>query len=65
MAATFGAPDSPKKYTRVYAGFKGVDLSTDPTQIDEKRGADGTVNLISDAGGNPEKKAGLAHRPYL
>lgn len=58
MAATFGAPDSPKKYTRVYAGFKGVDLSTDPTQIDEKRGADGTVNLISDAGGNPEKRPG-------
>ena len=51
-------PDSPKKYSTEYSDFKGVDFSTNPTQIDKKRGADGTVNLISDSGGFPEKRKG-------
>ena len=51
-------PDGPAHKTAVYKGFKGVDLSADPTQVDKTRGAVGTVNLISDTGGNPEKRPG-------
>lgn len=56
--AVFKVPNGPTHKTTKYQGFKGVDLSADPTQVDERRGADGTVNLISDAGGNPEKRPG-------
>lgn len=35
-----------------------MDFSSNPTQIDDKRGAIGTVNLISDTGGFPEKRKG-------
>ena len=41
----------------IYDKFKGVDFSTDPTQIDESR-SPWAPNLISDTGGNPEKRVG-------
>lgn len=56
--ATYSIPDSPKKYKTEYSNFKGVDFSSNPTQIDDARGAIGTVNLISDTGGFPEKRKG-------
>lgn len=56
--AAYSIPDSPKKYKTEYSRFKGVDFSSNPTQIDDKRGAAGTVNLISDSGGFPEKRKG-------
>lgn len=56
--ATYKIPDSPKKYKTEYSKFKGVDLSSNPTQVDSARGAMGTVNLISDSGGFPEKRKG-------
>lgn len=56
--ATYSIPSSPKKYKTEYSNFKGVDFSSNPTQIDDKRGAIGTVNLISDTGGFPEKRKG-------
>lgn len=56
--ATYSIPESPKKYKTEYSNFKGVDFSSNPTQIDEKRGAIGTVNLVSDTGGFPEKRKG-------
>ena len=56
--ATYKIPDSPKKYKTEYSKFKGVDLSSNPTQVDSARGASGTVNLISDSGGFPEKRKG-------
>ena len=55
------APDlrgNPQKIeTAVYNKFKGVDFSTDPSQIDNAR-SPWAPNLISDAGGNPEKRPG-------
>lgn len=56
--ATYKIPNSPKKYKTEYSKFKGVDLSSNPTQVDSARGAMGTVNLISDSGGFPEKRKG-------
>lgn len=56
--AAYKIPDSPKKYKTEYSKFKGVDLSSNPTQVDSARGASGTVNLISDSGGFPEKRKG-------
>ena len=56
--AQYKIPDSPKKYMTEYSQFRGVDFSSNPTQIDKKRGAVGTVNLISDSGGFPEKRKG-------
>ena len=56
--ATYKIPDSPKRYKTEYTKFKGVDLSSNPTQVDSTRGASGTVNLISDSGGFPEKRKG-------
>lgn len=56
--ATYKIPDSPKKYKTEYSKFKGVDLSSNPTQVESTRGAMGTVNLISDSGGFPEKRKG-------
>ena len=56
--ATYKIPDSPKRYKTEYSKFKGVDLSSNPTQVDSTRGASGTVNLISDSGGFPEKRKG-------
>ena len=54
----YSIPTSPKKYKAEYSNFQGVDFSANPTQINAKRGAVGTVNLISDSGGFPEKRRG-------
>lgn len=48
---------SPKVYTSRYINFKGVDMSTDSTQIDPSR-SPFAPNLISDSGGYPEKRTG-------
>lgn len=40
-----------------YEQFKGADFTTDPSQVDANR-SPWPVNLISDAGGFPEKRAG-------
>lgn len=56
--ATYAIPDSPTRYKTEYSGFKGVDFTSDPTQVARDRGASGTVNLISDSGGFPEKRRG-------
>lgn len=42
---------------KVYQKFRGIDLLTDETQIDDSR-SPWAVNLISDAGGYPEKRLG-------
>lgn len=47
----------PSVYTTKYVNFKGVDFSTDPTQISESR-SPYAPNLISDGGGFPEKRPG-------
>lgn len=47
----------PETYTVKYSTFKGVDLSTDPTVVDRSR-SPYAPNLISDAGGYPEKRVG-------
>lgn len=46
-----------KVYAAKYVNFKGVDLSTDPTQISGSR-SPYAPNLISDSGGFPEKRPG-------
>ena len=48
---------SPQDRYKVYQKFRGVDLLTDETQIDDSR-SPWAVNLISDAGGYPEKRLG-------
>ncbi len=48
---------SPKMRSTVYYGFKGVDMSTDALNID-KNHASFCPNMISDSGGNPEKRPG-------
>jgi hypothetical protein len=46
-----------KIYSVSYDKFRGVDFSTDPAMIDGSRSPN-AVNLISDAGGYPEKRVG-------
>lgn len=55
--AQFNIPAAPAAYQTVYAGFKGVDLTTDALKISPSR-ASMALNMISDAGGNPEKRVG-------
>ena len=55
--AQFSIPAAPAAYQTVYAGFKGVDLTTDALKISPSR-ASMALNMISDAGGNPEKRVG-------
>lgn len=43
--------------TRVYEKFKGVDFTTDPSMVESYR-SPWAVNMISDKGGMPEKRAG-------
>lgn len=50
-------PQAPTLYTRQYNKFRGVDFSTDPALIDPSR-SPLCQNLISDAGGYPEKRTG-------
>lgn len=47
----------PSEGYKVYQQFRGIDLLTDDTQIDDSR-SPWAVNLISDAGGYPEKRVG-------
>lgn len=47
----------PAQGYKVYQQFRGIDLLTDDTQIDDSR-SPWAVNLISDAGGYPEKRVG-------
>ena len=50
-------PRGPKRYVTTYARFRGVDFSTDPALVDPSR-SPFAPNLISDAGGMPEKRPG-------
>nr|DAH38439.1 MAG TPA: stabilization protein [Caudoviricetes sp.] len=54
---TVNQPNPPTVYTKRYDRFAGVDFSTDPSRIDDSRSPH-AVNLISDAGGYPEKRVG-------
>lgn len=48
---------SPTVHRQEYSRFRGVDMSADPALIDESR-SPWAPNLISDTGGNPEKRPG-------
>ncbi|MGI6150780.1 MAG: hypothetical protein ACOYIR_02350 [Christensenellales bacterium] len=48
---------NPIRYTKSFAEFRGVDFSTDPTQVDPRR-SPAALNLISDLSGFPEKRPG-------
>lgn len=48
---------NPAKYGRSFSEFRGVDFSTDPTQVDARR-SPAALNLISDLSGFPEKRLG-------
>lgn len=50
-------PDEPKKYTTVYNDFKGVDFTSDATQV-YKRRSPTAVNMIPDSSGVPWKRTG-------
>ncbi len=47
----------PKRQTTKYIKLKGVDMSADPSQINDGF-SPWCPNLISDKGGNPEKRPG-------
>lgn len=55
--AQFKVPSQPKMYQTRYARFRGVDFSTDPALVDPSR-SPFAPNLVSDAGGMPEKRPG-------
>lgn len=55
--ARFQAPRQPARYCTRYQRFRGVDFSTDPALVDASR-SPFAPNLISDAGGMPEKRPG-------
>ena len=57
MAVTFSVPSAPKVYETTYSKFRGVDFSTDPILVDPGR-SPWAPNMISDSGGNPEKRLG-------
>ena len=46
-----------KRYHKAYSKFRGVDFSTDPTQVSDSR-SPLCQNLISDLAGFPEKRLG-------
>lgn len=48
---------TPEDRYKVYQKFRGVDFLTDETQIDDSR-SPLAINLVSDAGGYPEKRLG-------
>lgn len=48
---------SPSIITRQYRAFRGIDLSTDESQIDGRR-SPRAINIISDAGGYPQLRLG-------
>lgn len=51
---SFGAVST---ITRQYRAFRGVDYATDESQIDASR-SPSSINMISDAGGYPQKRLG-------
>ena len=57
--ARFNTPQgsSPNIFTKRYDRFSGVDFSTDSSQIDDNRSPI-AVNIVSDAGGYPQKRVG-------
>ncbi len=50
-------PTAPTVHTTIYGDLKGVDFSTDPALVYNKR-SPSAVNMISDKGGNPKKRTG-------
>ena len=48
---------TPETGYKIYQRFRGLDLSTDETQIDDSRSPK-MVNMISDSGGYPEVRVG-------
>ncbi len=50
-------PASPTVHTKRYSAFKGVDFSSDPTQVDDSR-SPRAVNVYPDATGCPQKRPG-------
>jgi len=54
---SIGGISAARKYKKEFYGFKGVDFSTDPTQVADERSPD-ALNLISDLAGFPEKRLG-------
>lgn len=55
--AKFPVPKQPERKSERFDGFRGVDFSTDPTQVSSKR-SPWALNMISDSGGHPEKRVG-------
>ena len=55
--AKFQIPKTQTRKTERFDSFKGVDFSTDPTQISSRR-SPWAPNMISDSGGHPEKRLG-------
>lgn len=51
------APSGPAIRLKSYTSFRGVDFSSDPSKVDDRR-SPWAPNLISDAGGFPEKRLG-------
>ena len=52
-----GTPQQVQSYVKEYSQFRGVDFSTDSTQVDETR-SPAAQNIISDMKGFPEKRLG-------
>ena len=52
-----GAAPGAAVHTKRYEGFRGVDFSTDPSKVEEKR-SPWAVNVVMDTGGFPEKRPG-------
>lgn len=50
-------PSEDKIYTSVYTDFRGVDFTSDPTQVFKRRSPD-ALNMIPDEGGVPYKRSG-------
>lgn len=55
--AKVNVPAEPQPRITVYGEFKGVDFSTDPYLVDNRR-SPYAINIISDKGGQPEKRPG-------
>lgn len=54
---TFPVPGRRKHNTEKFEGFKGVDFTTDSTQVNAYRSPE-APNMVSDSGGFPEKRLG-------
>ena len=55
MRHNYTQPQSPKTYTRLYAGFRGIDLANAPIHVDPSRSPN-TWNVIVDAAGVVHKR---------